>query len=157
MQKEIPESHLSLFKDYLTLWREADAVYARWFKQRQCSDADFRIFDRLLTAENGLEPAELADTLGFSRQTMTYMLDAQERAGRIERLSHPSDRRKKLIKLTTAGRVFAEEENCAISKMEITALNSIGAAKIAQLNNLSRQFIEALLAAFNEKAETQSN
>jgi DNA-binding MarR family transcriptional regulator len=48
--------------------------------------------------------AALAQHLGVDRTVMTYLLDDLEKAGVIERLPHPADRRVRLIGATDVGR-----------------------------------------------------
>lgn len=49
------------------------------------------------------EPAQLAESLRVSRQTMTSLLDKLEQAGYLERAPHPTDRRRKSIRLRPRG------------------------------------------------------
>lgn len=49
------------------------------------------------------EPARLADRLHVSRQAMTGLLDRLEGAGFVSRGAHETDRRRKVIRLTTKG------------------------------------------------------
>jgi DNA-binding MarR family transcriptional regulator len=142
---------LNALKKYIKLWREGDRLYAGWFKGRPCSDAEFRILDLLLASGKAMEPSEIADILGFPRQTMTYMLDTQESAGRLERLPHPTDRRRKLIKLTAAGKVFAENETRLLTARELQAIMGFGASEMETLNTLAQRFNDLLGLAFREE------
>ena len=49
------------------------------------------------------EPAMLAERLHVSRQTMTGLLDKLETSGYIERTAHPTDRRRKVLRLKKKG------------------------------------------------------
>ena len=59
----------------------------------------------LLFIEDGekSEPARLADRLHVSRQTMTGLLDRLEERGHVARRAHPTDRRRKVVRLTDEG------------------------------------------------------
>jgi DNA-binding MarR family transcriptional regulator len=59
------------------------------------------------------EPAgmsELGESLGMSPRNMTVLVDGLEKDGLVRRVSHPHDRRVKLVELTQAGRQVAEQE-----------------------------------------------
>ena len=56
-----------------------------------------------LCARDDMEPAQIADRVLIPRQTVTSILDKLEAAGLVERTDHPSDRRRKIIRLTQEG------------------------------------------------------
>lgn len=59
------------------------------------------------------EPAgmgELGEPLGMSPRNMTVLVDGLEKEGLVRRVSHPHDRRVKLVELTPAGRRVVEQE-----------------------------------------------
>lgn len=59
------------------------------------------------------EPAgmgELGESLGMSPRNMTVLVDGLAKEGLVRRVSHPHDRRIKLVELTPAGRQVAERE-----------------------------------------------
>ncbi|MEU0073811.1 MarR family transcriptional regulator [Streptomyces sp. NPDC006332] len=64
-----------------------------------------------LTLKN--EPAgmsELGESLGMSPRNMTVLVDGLEKEGLVRRVSHPHDRRIKLVELTEAGTRVAQQE-----------------------------------------------
>lgn len=65
-----------------------------------------RGFEALCGAAHGSarNQAELAKQLGVDRTVMVYLVDDLERAGLVERVADPRDRRSKLIRATEAGR-----------------------------------------------------
>ncbi|HEX4787176.1 MAG TPA: MarR family transcriptional regulator [Actinospica sp.] len=71
--------------------------------------ADFphgpRGFEALCGAANSSarNQAELAKQLGVDRTVMVYLVDDLERAGLVERIADPNDRRSKLVRATPAG------------------------------------------------------
>jgi DNA-binding MarR family transcriptional regulator len=64
---------------------------------------------------------ELAKQLGVDRTVMVYLVDDLERAGLVERLPDPSDRRSRLIRSTPAGveRLKAIDEAAAAAEEEL--------------------------------------
>ncbi|WP_258543931.1 MarR family winged helix-turn-helix transcriptional regulator [Streptomyces ipomoeae] len=59
------------------------------------------------------EPAgmgELGESLGMSPRNMTVLVDGLEKEDLVRRVSHPHDRRIKLVELTEAGRQVAQRE-----------------------------------------------
>ncbi len=56
-----------------------------------------------LCAEDDMEPAQIADRVLIPRQTITSILDKLEAGGFVVRTDHPTDRRRKVIRLTESG------------------------------------------------------
>ena len=54
-------------------------------------------------AEDDMEPAQIADRVLIPRQTITSILDKLETGGYVVRTDHPTDRRRKVIRLTQMG------------------------------------------------------
>lgn len=54
--------------------------------------------------------SDLGESLGMSPRNMTVLVDGLEKEGLVRRVSHPHDRRIKLIELTQDGRRVAEQE-----------------------------------------------
>lgn len=94
------------------VWRRYDQVYSRWAERHGFSTNEMSLMEELHIRPAGMEPAIIADYLGVPRQTMTTTLDSLEKRGIIERLAHPTDRRRKVIKFTRAGR----ESACVLMK-----------------------------------------
>ena len=92
------------------------------------------------------EPAQLAESLRVSRQTMTGILDKLERARCLERASHPSDRRRKSIRLLPKGRAVLRDFAGAVLRREAALFETRSGAEVSEA--LDR--IDALIG-FSEK------
>jgi len=66
--------------------------------------------------------AGLAKQLGVDRTVMVYLVDDLEKAGLVERVPDPSDRRSRLIRATEAGRSRLATAQSAISAAEAELL-----------------------------------
>ena len=53
--------------------------------------------------EEEVSPSDLAERVGVTRATMTGLLDTLTKDGWIERIQHNEDRRRVVVRLTTAG------------------------------------------------------
>ncbi|WP_313355621.1 MarR family transcriptional regulator [Microbacterium sp.] len=95
--------------DALRRYQEADdAMHARARDSSSMSDNEIRIIQFLLNAarsDDRVTPTTLSKHLGVTSASMTALLDRLERAGAIERVRHPSDRRSLVITATP----FAEQ------------------------------------------------
>ena len=56
-----------------------------------------------LCSGDDMEPAQIAEQVLIPRQTITSILDKLEQSGLVVRTDHPTDRRRKVIRLTEAG------------------------------------------------------
>jgi DNA-binding MarR family transcriptional regulator len=72
--------------------------------------------------------AGIAEFLGLDRTVMTYLVDDLESAGLVERRPDPSDRRARLVVLTTKGRKTYDAESARIGEVERDVLGNLSDA-----------------------------
>jgi len=107
--------------------------------------ADFphghRGFQALLGAANcsAKNQAELAKQLGVDRTVMVYLVDDLERAGLVERLPDPNDRRSRLIRATADGFDRLNATRTAISAAESELLAALSADEQKSLREMLRE------------------
>ena len=87
-----------------------------------------------------LSPGELLDTLMITSGTMTNRIDQLEKAGMVERLDNPDDRRGVLIALTDTGRETVDRA--------VTGHVANQHRLVAALDEDERKALDALLAKF---------
>ncbi len=115
------------------LWGKFDRVYFKILHRWSLSYNAYLVLEELYHHPEGLEPAAVADQLSIPRQTMTFVLDSLEREGRLERLPHPGDRRRKLVALTPLGRKFAHTVVDTIFEKERAAMEVLTPEEQEQL------------------------
>jgi DNA-binding PadR family transcriptional regulator len=70
---------------------------------------------------------------------MVYLVDDLERAGLVERIPDPNDRRSRLIRATPAGRERLRETEAAISVAEAELLGVLSADDQTRLRGILRE------------------
>lgn len=142
--------------DALRQYREADiAMHARARAASSMSDNEIRIIQFLLTAarsENTVTPTTLSKHLGVTSASMTALLDRLERAGAIERVRHPSDRRSLVITATP----LAERTVGAPVMAFQEATRQIASDLTEDEHAAVVRFLSNLTAAVNEAGRTVS-
>lgn len=106
--KDAPEPWIrGAIERWTHLLVRATRIYMDLFSASPLSRTETEILV-LLFLEDGerSEPARLATRLHVSRQSMTGLLDRLESAGFVSRGAHESDRRRKVIRLTSEGLRF---------------------------------------------------
>lgn len=100
-----------------------------------------RGFQALLGAANrsAKNQAELAKQLGVDRTVMVYLVDDLERAGLVERLPDPNDRRSRLIRATADGLDRLVATRTAISAAESELLAALSADDQKSLREMLRE------------------
>jgi len=104
--------------------------------------ADFphgpRGFEALCGAANSSarNQAELAKQLGVDRTVMVYLVDDLEKAGLVERIPDPNDRRSKLIRATPQGRARLCELQKVTAAAEAELLSDLSPAEAELLRSL---------------------
>lgn len=82
--------------------------------------------------------AQLAKQLGVDRTVMVYLVDDLERAGLVERIPDPRDRRSRLIRATESGVERLKSTEAAISAAEAELLGALSADDQARLRTMLR-------------------
>ncbi len=95
---------------------------------------------------DGAEPAHLADVACVPRQTMTSILDTLEQRGLVVRETHPADRRRKIIRITPAGRKLARAIRDDILATEAFAMNVASPGQLPIIRDLLSRYTDALEA-----------
>lgn len=82
--------------------------------------------------------AQLAKQLGVDRTVMVYLVDDLERAGLVERIPDPRDRRSRLIRATETGVERLKSTEAAISAAEAELLGALSSDDQARLRTMLR-------------------
>lgn len=103
----------------------------------------------LHTHPDAASPAQVAEACCIPRQTMTALLDSFEKDGLAVRTPHPTDRRKKVVKVTAKGARTAEAAIHDLLEIEKAAMNVIEPELLPKIRSL----LEAYTAGLEELNE----
>ncbi len=138
------------------LWGKFDRVYFRLLQTRNLSYNSYLVLEELLANPEGLEPAVLADRLNIPRQTMTFVLDHLEKDGFLNRNPHPSDRRKKLIRLSPEGLLLSRQVSEDILQRECRAMKALSNMEQQTLLEIYDKLSAAFEESFRQKNENKN-
>jgi DNA-binding MarR family transcriptional regulator len=121
--------------------RETDAEFAR-------HGLNMPSFDVLATLRRAgapyrLSPGELLETMMITSGTMTHRIDQLEKAGLVERLDNPDDRRGVIIALTDKGFETVERAVTAHVANQHRLVAALGEDERRQLGLLLEKFLAA--------------
>lgn len=149
--------------NYSETWAELGPLLAscsrRWRKildarlqAHNLSEATAAPLVILLRQGDHIAQSLLAERVGIEGQSLVRILDDLETDGLVDRIAHPSDRRVKLVCLTTPGKRAAVcAERCAASVRE-TLLADLEPGHLAATTNLLRALAEKT-ATFDDPAQ----
>ena len=106
--------------------------------------------EKLLQYPEGGFPSEIADRLYLPRQTMSGILRNLEKSGYIVRSFHPSDGRRKVIRLTESGRAYISELLVQLNQAQMRAYALLTVAEQKQLNYLMERLTDGLEIEFEK-------
>ena len=89
-------------------------------------------------------PAQIAGACCIPRQTMTALLDSLEKDGLAVRTPHPTDRRKKVVKVTAKGARTAEAAIHDLLAIEKAAMNVIEPELLPKIRSLLEAYTAEL-------------
>ena len=130
-------------------WRSCDSAYLKLVRQWGISLNTVWALEYLDKHPDGVEPAVLAEDTHSLRQTITVVLNDLEGRGYLNRAFHSTDRRRKIIRLTQEGKVFARKVLDAISAAEQEASAILSAEELRQLQDYSRRFSQEFARKVN--------
>ena len=98
----------------------------------------------LHTHPDAAGPAQVAEACCIPRQTMTALLDSLEKDGLAVRTPHPTDRRKKVVKVTAKGARTAEAAIHDLLEIEKAAMNVIEPELLPKIRSLLEAYTAEL-------------
>lgn len=98
----------------------------------------------LHTHPDAAGPAQVAEACCIPRQTMTALLDSLEKDGLAVRTPHPTDRRKKVVKVTAKGARTAEAAIRDLLEIEKAAMNVIEPELLPKIRSLLEAYTDEL-------------
>ena len=132
-------------KSCFSAWKQTDTAYSKLARSRNLSLNMVWVFECLAEHPEGMEPAVLAEKTNMLRQAMTVVLNDLEQQGLAVREFHPTDHRKKVIRLTPQGKKICREVLDAIDQSELEALSELCEEDQKQLFELTTRFCRALV------------
>jgi DNA-binding MarR family transcriptional regulator len=116
---------------------EVEKAYARYGIGRP--EFDVLATLRRSGAPHQLSPGALAGSMMLSSGGTTARLDRLEKAGLVERVPSPSDRRSVLVRLTERGHAIIDDAVAAGLAEQTRLLSHLSPAQVRQLSNLLRE------------------
>jgi DNA-binding MarR family transcriptional regulator len=95
------------------------------------SQAEAHVLSHLSSARVPCSIADVHDSFGHSRSTLTSILNRLEDRGLIAREIHPDDRRSYLLRLTREGRPLATRARRTLERLEDEALSRVSEQQAA--------------------------
>jgi DNA-binding MarR family transcriptional regulator len=129
-------------------WLSMRGVVAEALVDHGLSVAQFASL-MILDEHPGASVADVARRVSTARQSANEMLGGLERAGLIERLPHPQDRRTQQIFLTDAGRARFDAARPAVKAVEERLSEGFTADELAVVN----AWLSRMAAAAADSAE----
>lgn len=151
-QKEMPSLHLETMGliariGHISRYISHD-ILTPFFQSYRLQHGEFDVLASLRRSGEPytLSPTQLFELLMISSGGMTNRLDRLEKAGYIERLPNPEDRRSKLVKLSPEGKALIDEMMPAHVSNEEKALEGLSREERQQLNQLMSRWVAHLEA-----------
>ena len=142
-------------KACFSAWKQTDTAYSKLARSRDLSLNMVWAFEYLSEHPEGVEPAVLAEETNLLRQTMTVVLNDLEKQALATREFHPTDRRKKVIRLTPKGEAVCREILGAIAQSELDALSELREEEQRLLFELTTKFCRALVGKLTEASSPE--
>ncbi|WVT73459.1 MarR family transcriptional regulator [Sinorhizobium chiapasense] len=122
-----------------------DREIEKTFAERGLSASSFDVLATLRRSgpPYRLSPGELLDTTMVSSGTMTNRIDQLEKAGLVERIANPEDRRSVIITLTEEGLRRVDEAATAHVANQHRVVSELSPEERATLDRLLRKYLAA--------------
>jgi DNA-binding MarR family transcriptional regulator len=96
--------------------------------------AQARVFQRISPAGSRL--TDLVAQAGITKQSAGFLVDQLERAGYVERVPDPADRRARLVRITARGARSVQVSSEIVGQVEAEWTAHLGGRRMAQLRGI---------------------
>jgi DNA-binding MarR family transcriptional regulator len=123
----------------------------RWLENRVIEALAKAGYDDITTAQmkivqrigpDGTRLTELAEQAQVTKQTAGFLVDQLAKAGWVERVPDPADRRARLVRISARGREAMPIAAAAVAEVEAEWAAHLGEQRMAQLRQLLRELRE---------------
>lgn len=117
--------------------RVIDALHAAGF---DITTAQMKIVQRI--GPDGTRLTELAEQAQVTKQTAGFLVDQLEKAGWVERVADPDDKRARLVRITERGQRTVPVANGVVAEVEAEWTAHLGQQRMTQLRRALTQLRE---------------
>ena len=93
--------------------------------------AQMKVFQRI--GPNGTRLTDLAEQAQVTKQTASFLVEQLEKAGWIERVPDPTDKRARLVRVAPRGQAAIEVSAVALAEVETQWREHLGVDRMTQL------------------------
>ena len=123
---------------------EQFALYDEYAKSNGILMKTFLVLNILFYAKDGLTQKEICEKTFQSKQTVSLIIKSLLAEGYVTLVEDNEDKRSKIVKMTEAGRFYAEKPVRHITWSEDTAMSMFTPEEQQTLIDLSRKFTQNL-------------
>ena len=127
-----------------------DALYRRVYAAFGLAPCATWVLYFLLASEDGLTQHEIADMMMFPKQTVNSAVARLANDGMVEFFAAEGLRKEKRVRLTAAGRDYADRTVNRLLQAEIRATKKLGVEKMDALSDLRAEYLDLLKAEFEK-------
>jgi DNA-binding MarR family transcriptional regulator len=136
---EEPNTGLLLYLPYRWLENRVIDALAR-AGHTDITVAQMKIVQRI--GPDGTRLTELAEQAQVTKQTAGFLVDQLEKAGWVERVPDPSDKRARLVRIAARGREVMPVAAAAVAEVEAEWTAHLGKQRMTQLRRILTQLRE---------------
>ena len=125
-----------------------DALYRRVYAAFGLAPCATWVLYFLLASEDGLAQHEIAGMMMFPKQTVNSAVARLAKDGMVEFSAMDGSRKEKCIRMTAAGRNYANQTVNRLLQAEIRATRKLGEEKMDALSDLRAEYLNLLKSEF---------
>lgn len=120
---------------YYALWKDCTAAYEEWSKAQGLSSNGVLVLYSFCSGEEYCTQKSISSKWCIPKQTVNTILKEFQKKGYVEMASMEEDKRSKLLRLTDAGKAYAETIIGRLRKKEVCVMEKMGLENMLALNN----------------------
>lgn len=142
---------------YYDIWLEYNNVYAEWAKAQGLSVNSLLVLCAIHDDRDNCTQKKISQRWLIPKQTINMVFKDFERKGLVELYPLPEDKRNKVIRLTKAGKEYADTIIARLRKAELSAIEELGVERMQQLNENMAYFTKLFNRSAGGKKGNETN
>lgn len=138
---------------YYAVWQEYNNAYEMWAKEHGLSSNSLLVLSAISEGEDDCTQKKISERWLIPKQTVNMILKDFEARGLVKLKPMSEDKRNKVIKLTAAGKRYADKIISELRKAELYAVEEMGIDRMKWFNNDMALFVEFFKKASGGKDE----